>query len=307
MSYSLTYENMDSTRPLDYSRQFLGPLNESTLSEPAGIGGPAGRRTIYGTGGTAHWGNANGGVDWNYDTDATDLGLAEDISRIDAIGGCGANPGQTHAGHNDWENIMYTMRSSGDFADGPRSTVPSWYEPTGAEIITAAEGIDEDFDGFSNADDNCPGVSNASQMNGDGDVQGDMCDNCPAAPNSGQENADEDMAGDACDLCPAYFTNWMVPPGDVDCDGFTAAEEADVGTDPGDPCPDDAADDAWPADFDKNMVVNILDLTQMTPPVFGSVGPGGDYSARKDFDGNNVINILDLVRITPPVFGSVCT
>lgn len=61
MSYALTYENMDSTRPLDYSRQLLNPLNESSLSEPAGIGGPAGRRTIYGTGGTAHWGTPTPG------------------------------------------------------------------------------------------------------------------------------------------------------------------------------------------------------------------------------------------------------
>ncbi len=99
---------------------------------------------------------------------------------------------------------------------------------------------------------------------------------------------------------------------DSDGDGFNDAEEAFVGTDPNDPCADtpvanDEADDKWPPDFDDNQTVNILDIVQMTPPVFGSTVGEPDYSQRKDFNGDGAINIIDIVRLTPPVFNSSCT
>jgi hypothetical protein len=48
-------------------------------------------------------------------------------------------------------------------------------------------------------DDNCPGVPNPDQGDGDGDLVGDACDNCPATPNTAQGDLDLDGLGDACD------------------------------------------------------------------------------------------------------------
>ncbi len=45
-------------------------------------------------------------------------------------------------------------------------------------------------------------------------------------------------------------------------------------TDADDPCadtpdPNDEADDRWPADFDDNQVINVLDVNMTLPPFFG--------------------------------------
>ena len=48
-------------------------------------------------------------------------------------------------------------------------------------------------------DDNCPGTTNPSQADTDGDLVGDACDNCPTVPNTNQYDADRDGLGDACD------------------------------------------------------------------------------------------------------------
>lgn len=104
---------------------------------------------------------------------------------------------------------------------------------------------------------------------------------------------------------------WPVSPGDDDCDGFADAEEAFVGTDALDPCantPDanDEADDRWPADFNDDQTVDILDIVQLTPPAFNSSPPDPNYLVRKDLNGDGAINILDIVRMTPPLFGQSC-
>lgn len=62
----------------------------------------------------------------------------------------------------------------------------------------------------------------------------------------------------------------------MDCDGWSTADEGTIGTDPNDPCANtsaanDEADDRWPADFDDNRVINILDVGKVLPPFFGSV------------------------------------
>jgi len=101
--------------------------------------------------------------------------------------------------------------------------------PSGS-CAACPSGTDPDGDGVCGAADNCPAVSNPSQVDGDGDALGDACDsctdtdgdgfgdpgypgntcpgdNCPAAANPGQEDTDGDTAGDACDPCPTDATN----------------------------------------------------------------------------------------------------
>ena len=57
---------------------------------------------------------------------------------------------------------------------------------------------DEDNDGISNRDDNCPLVANNSQRDRDDDGVGDRCDNCPEDANFDQADEDSDGVGDAC-------------------------------------------------------------------------------------------------------------
>ncbi len=121
----------------------------------------------------------------------------------------------------------------------------------------------EDGDGDSVIDivDNCPLVYNPAQQEQDGDDLGDACDNCPAALNADQADSDGDGTGDACDTetddwaieiaspdadptlplenfsrfrlqvntiagttpaSPRY--HWSVGGGDMNADGFDAAE-----------------------------------------------------------------------------------
>ena len=53
--------------------------------------------------------------------------------------------------------------------------------------------------------DNCDGVFNADQVDGDGDAVGDLCDNCVTVFNEDQDDLDGDGVGDLCDPCPSEF------------------------------------------------------------------------------------------------------
>jgi hypothetical protein len=107
---------------------------------------------------------------------------------------------------------------------------------------------------------------------------------------------------------------------DLDGDGFTNAQEAFVGTDPADACPDDEDDDAWPSDlatFDAygkhDGKSDIFDINELTPPYFGKCAGDPLYTNRKDFSGltegvpDGCVNIFDVTLLTPPVFGTSCT
>lgn len=92
---------------------------------------------------------------------------------------------------------------------------------------------DTDGDGVPDYLDNCPAVSNANQLDTDGDGQGNACDadddndgvpdvidNCPLVPNPGQADCDGDGCGDAC--CPPQPPGVVQPPGRVTaCPGPT--------------------------------------------------------------------------------------
>ncbi|HWN08313.1 MAG TPA: thrombospondin type 3 repeat-containing protein [Pyrinomonadaceae bacterium] len=54
--------------------------------------------------------------------------------------------------------------------------LPDLRERTFDEVIRGARSVDSDGDGFSNADDNCPAISNADQRDCDGNGIGDACD-----------------------------------------------------------------------------------------------------------------------------------
>jgi len=203
VNYTLATLNNDPTRPLDYSRAKLPTLNETSLSEPAGVGGPAGRIIVYGLTGPTLNAAATGPVDWDADGVADDNNVPADIN-FATNSGCDASPGESLEGFNDWANISFTFRNGKHFAaDLDRSDVDE-PEPEidPAAILAAAMVMDFDADGFVNALDNCPGVVNADQsLDFDTDGIGDPCDDDSdgdgvsndiedAAPNSGDQNGD---------------------------------------------------------------------------------------------------------------------
>src|SRR6185295_5777807 len=82
--------------------------------------------------------------------------------------------------------------------------------------------FDDDQDGVANDVDNCPSVSNATQLDGDGDGIGNPCDPCPSDANNDQDHdgvcgnldaapADphvcRDLDADLCEDCTSGFAN----------------------------------------------------------------------------------------------------
>lgn len=130
--------------------------------------------------------------------------------------------------------------------------------------------------------------------------------------------ADPDLDSLSGSVMPAFDniseviagTNPCVP--DTDADTFFDSAEFYIGIDPLVSCPDtpdanDEADDKWPPDFNDDQTINILDVVQLTPPVFGSQKGDEYFERRKDLNPDGTINILDIVLVTPPVFGSSCS
>jgi hypothetical protein len=177
MNYSLATRNHDVLRPLDFSRQALPTLDERDLSEPAGVGGPVGRMTIYRQ--TQLFGkvvidSANGPLDWNGDGDRVDLGLSG-IIRVPFNGPLGV---KQLKGFNDWRFLHFNLRDGIALSAGFDSSAEE--DPlTGDDVLAAAEAVDYDGDGVSNAVDNCPAVRNADQRDSDQNGIGDACETVP--------------------------------------------------------------------------------------------------------------------------------
>jgi hypothetical protein len=110
---------------------------------------------------------------------------------------------------------------------------------------------DDDDDGIRNAEDNCPSLANADQLDGDGDTVGDACDVCRAA-------------GFADDLA------------DYDGDGIACAE---------DPCPFDGPTPTAPAAMVgpvSEIVVSGVDIGG-TGRAYAIVAPGASVSIVHDY------------------------
>lgn len=179
-----------------------------------------------------------------------------------------------------------------------------------------------------------------------GDEIGDACDPSPTVADGGFFNVlnsdsvclegpgrvdnDEDgwcsfdwdaLDPDDADPSVPYYTFSLRLPDSTDPDGdddqsdgcypcyalADSNQEWAVGTDPLNSCPPvRGLQDTWPPDFQGDGVSNILDLVQLTPPVFNSQPGDPEYIVRKDLNSDGVINILDIVHLTPPVFSTSC-
>lgn len=126
-------------------------------------------------------------------------------------------------------------------------------------------------------------------------------DNCPGVPNEDQADGDHEGLGDACDPCDD----------DPDCDDdeFTDFQERYMGTDLLDACPDNPSHDAWPVDTDVNTTINVLDLFEFVlAEVMGTRWGEPNYSARFDLTADGSINVLDLFEyVRLALIGAACT
>ena len=193
MNYARQFPNIDPDRRLDYSREDLAYLNESALSEPAGIGTGIDGTAIFGRGGAQQpVARAGGGIDWNGGgitpvpgTVASDINF---IREIDGEQGCGTpSPGHILFGSNDWQNLRYSFRRGTNLAaehtGGTAVSTPVVVaEQTSESVVAAYEAADHDSDGVPNGSDNCVNSPNPSQVDMDGDGQGDACDQIDTTP-----------------------------------------------------------------------------------------------------------------------------
>ena len=168
MNYSFQTLQYLTNPPLDYSRQALADLNEASLSEPAGIGGPGGIQSVFFTstsGASAVPFTANAAVDWNQDGDTADTGVSRSLNRDSAL--------DVLQSFNDWPTLVYDLRTTLDFADGVHQTAVI-HELSFTEA--SADSLDSDGDGIINILDNCAAVPNPDQADADGDGIGDVCE-----------------------------------------------------------------------------------------------------------------------------------
>lgn len=159
---------------------------------------------------------------------------------------------------------------------------------------------DDDSDGIPNSSDNCLSVSNATQLDTDGDGKGDACDafpldaqndadgdtvsghidNCPTTANADQTNTDNDSQGDACD---------STPNGDTDSDGIdNKSDNCQMAANPGQ------------EDTDGDKIGNACDLTPNGDDDLDGIDNTTDNcptvanASQEDVDGDKIGNACDL-------------
>ena len=126
--------------------------------------------------------------------------------------------------------------------------------------------LDADGDGVHDATDNCLGLHNPGQANGDADRFGDACDNCPGLTNPMQQDGDGDGIGEACDTCPG-----LPDPDQLDTDGDGE----------GDPCDEDDDGDGVADALDcEPLMISLADAP-------GGIGP----TLRLERDGAGTIGL----------------
>jgi hypothetical protein len=199
---------------------------------------------------------------------------------------------------------------------------------------------DRDSDGYSDALDNCPRVFNPDQADRDSDGAGNVCDRdndndgfsdakevergsdplnasktpevCDGIDNDLDGSADEGFPDSDADGIKDCLDGNVDTDGDTvpnstdaddDNDGFSDADEHYIATDSLDACSDNATQDAWAVDIDRDGDSDIGDVIQFAPSIFSTMGTP-HYDRRFDFNGNQIVNIGDVIRFGPFILTS---
>jgi len=109
--------------------------------------------------------------------------------------------------------------------------------PTIVSGLITVGGPDTDADGIPDSQDNCPAVSNPSQLDTDSDGIGDACDNCPSVSNPNQLDTDKDGVGDACEVIIVDTDADGIPDSQDNCPAVSNPSQLDTDGDGiGDAC-----------------------------------------------------------------------
>lgn len=127
MNYAFQWDDFIPGRPLDYSREINGHLDEISLNENTGIPGPSGRQTVVGfENNVTQRTFVDIPFDFNSNNSTSDTGVSRNINHIPDIACSGA--GEVLTGNSDWDKIVYDFRAPEiPFGDG--------YHPLSAVIV----------------------------------------------------------------------------------------------------------------------------------------------------------------------------
>ena len=202
-----------------------------------------------------------------------------------------------------------------------------------APSLASAGDPDEDFDGVSDATDNCPSVSNPLQEDLDSDGQGDVCDEDddgdgytdmaeggePLCGNGVNEDSfDDAVPDDGCAGGPPQAGSFSEGGFNIGTDPLNRCDEGHDGGGNFAPSP------GWPSDLYSSGIpnstdkINILDVAMFVAieRYLGTSPPNPLYRERIDIVPgpgplSSWINILDIAAMTapgaltgaPPMFG----
>lgn len=184
----------------------------------------------------------------------------------------------------------------------PCAVSPTSLVASGVSFSLTCGEPDRDGDGVPDGNDNCEAISNADQIDIDGDNLGDACDpdldndglvnasdNCPMVPNPTQNDLDGDGIGDICD---ADDDNDGVADTSDNCRGVANTDQADGDGDGlGDVCDPDVDGDGVSNATDN--CVNVANATQSDGDLDGT----GD-ACDADVDGDGIANATDSCAAT---------
>lgn len=294
---------------MDYSGTALPTLDESSLDETAGIGGPPGVTVHFRPeyeGPETEVGNVNltpgqnirvlvpasGPVDWDLDGSNVETGVAKDLNDDGAT--------TTLESHDDWASLQYNHRATADFGAG-RVFSSETFDPV--TLLTSSTGSDDaDGDGVPTVDDNCPWTANPNQVDGNGDGHGDACsggDQPVPDVSHGTATAGQSVAFDASnssdpdgDGILAY--DWTFP------DGTGVGPTANYTfASPGNYSVSVTVTDVNFSTATRQLAVTVVDPGNTTAPTLpGGDGPPGNVDADpllEDVDGDGNTDVFDVL------------